>query len=123
MVNIHNQKGNGKEDVGYTPPYPKGGAGYVEKGDKDYSPRHKTCRSCVHFRQGRCRMVQGHIDEDAYCEELYADVAAFGHKHEHGVEENRVEMSDSFDWSVGDAKEFAMDIREVIENYVRTSGG
>lgn len=110
----------GDGSIRFRPRYTQKEASYLFPGDDDYDDTHKACESCAHFIEGGgCHMVEGPIDLDGYCEEFYADVGVYGHKHPHGIEENLSLWGWEFDWDEGDAAEFAMDIRERLQQKVR----
>lgn len=65
------------ERTEFTPPYTKDEADYVGSSSRNRSAA--SCEDCVHYIEGGgCHMVQGNIDKEAYCNDLYADVGIFG---------------------------------------------
>ncbi len=110
----------GDGSIRFRPRFSQKEASYLEPGDRSYNSNHKICEECAHFIEGGgCHVVEGPISEDGYCEEFYADVGVYGHKHETGIEENLSIFGYDFDWKITDAKEFAMDIRERLEGEIR----
>lgn len=106
--------------IRFTPPFNKTEASYKSRRSQDFGGGHKRCRDCAHYIEGGgCKMVEGEIHPDDYCEELFADIGIFGHKHEGYVEENLIVWGEEFNWSIEDAKEFAADLRERIESRIR----
>jgi len=65
------------EETSIIPPYTKPGASYHPPAE---GPKpHLDCKDCVHYVQGGgCKMVQGEVDPDGYCEDLFADFGLFG---------------------------------------------
>lgn len=110
--------------IRFKPPFKKSDVDYKNEGDPSFDETHSRCKDCAHYIDGGgCKMVQGGIEDDSYCEDLYADIGVFGHKHDIGVEENLIIWGDGFSWSIEDAKEFAMDMRERIEQRIREIDG
>lgn len=110
----------GDGSIRFRPRFNQKEAAYLEPGDRSYLDNHKVCDQCAHFIEGGgCHIVEGPISEEGYCEEFYADVGIYGHRHEDGIEENLSVWGHSFDWDVSDAKEFAMDIRERLQAKIR----
>lgn len=112
----------GDGSIRFRPRFTQREASYLYEGDREYDDEHPVCDECAHFIEGGgCHMVEGPIELDGYCEEFYADVGVFAHRHDEGVEENLSVWGYDFDWSISDAEEFAMDIREILEAKIRGS--
>lgn len=107
--------------VRFKPEFTKAEADYVWPTDKEYDRDHSKCRSCAHFIEGGgCHVVQGDIDKEGYCEELYADVGAYGHRHENFVEQNLMIYGLEFDWAVQDIDEFLTKVKDKMEEKMGT---
>jgi len=101
----------------FTPPFTKDEAEYMEQGDSDFDETHENCRSCAFYVEGGgCLMVQGEIDEDDYCTQLFSDVAIAGHAHEdeEQVAEEVTIWGDEYNWDDELTQEFADSVQEIL---------
>lgn len=65
----------------FVPPYEKDEVEYHGPGEGENS--HLDCKDCVHYiKGGGCHMVQGEVDRDGYCEDLFADMGLFARLYE-----------------------------------------
>jgi len=65
------------EETTIIPPYTKDEANY--HGPAEGPKPHLDCKDCVHYVSGGgCQVVQGEVDPDGYCEDLFADFGVFG---------------------------------------------
>lgn len=64
-------------ETSFVPPHTKEEAEYKPpSGDPSSSVQ---CKNCVHYVEGgECKMVQGSVEPEAHCEELYSDFGFFG---------------------------------------------
>lgn len=103
-----------------TPPFDKNEANYLEEGSEEFDPDHKNCQSCAFYVEGGgCLMVQGEIDPEDYCTELYSDVAISGHKHGDEGEEVAEEVTvwgDEYDWEEVDVDDFSEDVAQILRD-------
>lgn len=106
---------NDDGSITFTPPFTKNEADYKTKVESDFDNSHKKCRSCSHFIEGGgCHLVQGQIDEQAYCGEFYADVGLYGHRHTNMTELNLTVWGESYDWDSEDVDDFMDRVRSKL---------
>jgi hypothetical protein len=93
------KSGKAKIDGDYTcfiPPFEKQEVDY--KGPSEGDKPHLDCKDCVHYiKGGGCHMVQGEIDKDGYCEDLYSDMGIFARIYNGEFEINLALWGEMFD--------------------------
>lgn len=110
--------------IRFLPPFTKEEAAYFPTDDPAFDPTHDRCGSCVHYIPGMgCHFVQGEIDPEAYCEEFYADYAAFAHEHPGHAEINAELAAPNWAWSEETITDFVTDVRERLEQRRRDRSG
>ena len=103
----------------FTPPFTKEEAEYMEQDDPDFDDTHENCRSCAFYVEGGgCLLVQGEIEPDEYCTQLFSDVAVAGHAHEDEdkVAEEVTIWGDRYDWSDEMVQEFTDSVQEILSD-------
>lgn len=84
------------EYTSFIPPYEKDEVSYHYEGEGDKP--HLNCEDCVHYIEGGgCHMVQGEIDPEGYCEDLYADVGLFARVYDGEFEINLASWGEMFE--------------------------
>ncbi len=80
----------------FIPPYSKNDANYHQPGSGE-NPQF-DCKDCVHYIEGGgCHMVQGEINPEGHCEDLYADVGLFARIRESEFEINLALWGEMFE--------------------------
>lgn len=96
-------------------PFSHGEAEYFDPNDRGFDPSHSRCKDCAHYdNHGNCAIVPD-IEPDGYCENFFADVGLFGHRHGDNVELNLTVWGDVFDWTMSHIDNFA----EKVESKLR----
>jgi hypothetical protein len=97
------------------PPFTKEEADYLEDGDGP------NCGDCVHYLEGGgCSLVQGEIDETAYCDRFYADVGLFGNSLLDIL--NLKLWGESYDFTQFDINQFVRQVEEAMEEKSEEEG-
>jgi hypothetical protein len=106
---------HGRGAITFVPEFTKQQAGYKgplqAEGDS-----HSRCGDCAHYIEGGgCHLVQGGVNENGYCTELFSDISISGHKHPDGVEIPITIWGDGFNWTRQDMQRFAQSVKNKIE--------
>lgn len=84
------------EKTAFMPAFTKEEANY--HGPAQGPEPHLDCKDCVNYIEGGgCHIVQGEVDPDGYCEDLFADVAIFGRMDEGEFEVNLAMWGEMFE--------------------------
>lgn len=106
--------------IRFLPEKSKSEAKYRDQSDGKFDESYDRCHNCVHYiEHGGCHLVDGEISPNHYCEEYFADIGVFSHKHENYIETNLAQLGDIKDWSISDVKEFMEDIRISLGDKVK----
>jgi len=102
--------------ITFKPEFTKEQANYVGAWDNNKDKDHSPCKDCAHFIEGGgCHLVQGDIEPNGYCTELFSDISISGHKHPNGVEIPITIWGDGFNWTRQDMQRFAQSVKNKIE--------
>jgi uncharacterized membrane protein (UPF0127 family) len=100
------------------PPFSKEQAEYLTPEDPDFDVSHSRCEDCVFYAEGgQCAVVDGNVDPEHYCEQLYSEVLFTGHEHgDEGVIEELVIIGPDVSWREEAVEDYLSGIREIIES-------
>ena len=104
----------------FYPPYTKEEASY--HGPASGPEPHLDCKDCVHYlEEGGCQVVQGEVDPDGYCEDLFADFGVFGRVDNGSSIINLAVWGEMFEdrFSRVGIEEIADNVKEAIRNKLR----